>query len=128
MPKKLIPLPKLKKKAWKIFSIWIRKSNADYRGYVQCFTCPAVLVWNSGEIHAGHFIHDKQDFNEKNIHPQCQQCNYWKKGNIRVYAIRMVEKYGLEEVRELERLAAQMGNRYSRQELEEVIQKYGNTN
>jgi hypothetical protein len=126
--KPLRPLIKLKKDVWKIFSIWVRKGNADWRGYVQCFTCPAILMWNSGEIHAGHFIHDKQDFNEMNVHPQCQQCNYWKKGNTRIYALRMVEKYGLEKVKELEKLAQEKGNRYNRIELIEIMEKYGTLN
>lgn len=122
--KKLKTLSQLKKDAWKLFSIWVRKGNADWRGYVACFTCNQQFIWNSGEIHAGHFIHDKQDFNEMNIHPQCQQCNYWKKGNTRIYAIRMVEKYGLEKVKELEKLAQEKGNRYNRIELAEIMEKY----
>ncbi len=81
--KKLKPLKSLKKLAWKEFSIYVRQSNADWRGYVPCFTCGVQLVWNSEEAHAGHFIHDKLDFDPININPQCQQWNYWKKGNIR---------------------------------------------
>jgi hypothetical protein len=129
-PKKkpLKSLKSLKKDAWKQFSIWIRQSNADWKGYVQCFTCSFSYVWNSGEIHAGHFIHDKLDFDPINIHPQCEQCNYWKKGNTRVYAIKMVEKYGLEAVQDLERRAAQKGNRYNRLEINEIIEHYKNLN
>jgi len=84
----------LKTKAWTVFSLWIRT-----RDKFTCITCgkskPEVT------IHAGHFCHNREDFNERNIHAQCMGCNWRKKGNMRVYTIRMVEWYGLDYVKEL---------------------------
>lgn len=84
----------LKKKAWVVFSKWIRT-----RDEYTCVTClksaPEVM------IHAGHFCHNREDFNERNVHAQCMGCNWRKKGNMRYYTLRMVDWYGLEYVREL---------------------------
>ena len=84
----------LKKKAWTVFSLFIRT-----RDKFTCITCgkskPDVA------IHAGHFCHNREDFNVSNIHAQCMVCNWRKKGNMRVYTIRMVEWYGLDYVKEL---------------------------
>lgn len=84
----------LKKKAWVVFSKWIRTRDNH-----TCITCgksaPEVM------IHAGHFCHNREDFNERNIHAQCMGCNWRKKGNMRVYTLRMVEWYGLDYVKTL---------------------------
>ena len=84
----------LKKKAWVIFSKWIRE-----RDNMTCNTCgkssPEVM------IHAGHYCHNRESFNERNIHAQCMGCNWRKKGNMRFYTINMVKWYGLEYVEKL---------------------------
>lgn len=80
----------LKKKAWVVFSKWIRTRE------VTCVTCGGIK-----HLHAGHFCHNREDFNERNIHTQCMGCNWRKKGNMRYYTIRMVEWYGLEFVKQL---------------------------
>ena len=119
-------LKKLKKKAWKVFSIWVRKSNANFNGYVACCSCGDQYLWNSGEIHAGHWIHDKLDYDERNVHPQCYKCNLkfnWKKATTG-YAIFMARKYGVDEMDKLRKEAYLKGNNYSIQELEEIIKKY----
>lgn len=122
---KKISLSALKKKAWKIFSIWVRKTNADWRGYVRCITCGMSYLWNSGEIHAGHWIHDRLDFDERNIHPQCKNCNYkYNKNTNTAYAIYMAKTYGVKEMEKLRKEAYKKGNYYTKQELEEIIEKY----
>ena len=113
------------KKAWKVFSIWVRKSNADWRGYVKCITCGMSYIWNSGDIHAGHWIHDKLDFDERNVHPQCKNCNYkYNKNTNTAYAVYMARTYGSEEMENIRKYAYEKGNDYSISELEEVIKKY----
>jgi hypothetical protein len=124
-PKKLT-LKKLKDKAWKLFSEWVRKSNADWRGYVQCVTCPEKYIWNSGMIHAGHWIHDKLDYDSRNVHPQCRNCNYKYNKNVNTaYAIYMARTYGVEEMERIRKHAYEKGNMYTRQELEDLLKKYG---
>ncbi len=84
----------LKKRAWVVFSKWIRT-----RDNFTCITCgksaPEVM------IHAGHYCHNREDFNERNINAQCMGCNWRKKGNMRFYTIYMIDKYGLDYVKEL---------------------------
>lgn len=114
---------KLFQKVWKIFSIYVRKSNADWRGYVACVTCGTKYIWNSGEIHAGHWIHDKLDFDERNVHPQCYKCNYkfnWKKVTA-AYGLYMAERYGAKEMKKIIRLANTKGNSYTKDELEKLL-------
>lgn len=125
---KRINLKQLKKKAWKVFSEWVRKSEADWRGYVACCCCGKSYLWNSGEIHAGHWIHDKLDFEPMNVHPQCRNCNFkYNKNTNTLYAIYMARRYGAKEMEELRKLAYIFGNDYSRAELMELIEKYGNS-
>lgn len=125
--KKLPSMKSLKKRVWYHFSIFIRTKDADAEGYVLCVTCPSPvrLLWNSGEIHAGHWIHNRLDFDERNVHPQCVKCNYhWNTGVNVAYSIYMAKTYGVEVMEELQLLANTLGNRYSRDELNELLIKY----
>lgn len=118
-------LKQLKTKCWKLFSEWVRHSNADWKGYVQCVTCSGRYLWNSGMIHAGHWIHDKLDYDSRNVHPQCRNCNYkYNKNTNTAYAIYMAKRYGYEEMEKIRKLAYEKGNLYSYSELEELIIKY----
>lgn len=119
----------LKKKVWKQFSIHIRVSAADGQGYVQCVTCPARHLWDSGEIHAGHWIHNRLDYDERNVHPQCVRCNYHWNTKVSIsYSIFMARTYGIEVMEELQLLANTQGNRYPRAELEALLEKYRSLN
>ncbi len=84
----------LKKKAWTIFSKWIRNRDNN-----TCITCGKSTPEVS--IHAGHYCHNRESFNERNIHAQCMGCNWRKKGNMRYYTIKMIEWYGIEYVKKL---------------------------
>lgn len=122
--KKLSTISSLKKKAWKLFSIHIRKKYADWRGYVKCVTCGKIYIWNSGLIHAGHWIHDKLDFDERNVHPQCRDCNYkYNKNTNTSYAVFMAKTYGAEEMENIRKYAYKKGNNYTRKEIMAVIEK-----
>ena len=43
-------------------------------------------------------------FSEKNVNCQCTSCNRFKHGNLSVYALRLVQKYGAEVILELDAL------------------------
>jgi len=91
----------LKKRAWGIFAKWIRERDNN-----TCVTCGLKLGDKTSggkpvHIHAGHFCHNREDFNERNVHAQCMGCNWRKKGNMRIYCLRMVEWYGVKYVKEL---------------------------
>lgn len=121
---KIISLKSLKAKCWKLFSEWVRRSAADWRGYVKCVTCGKRYLWDSGLIHAGHWIHDKLDFDERNVHPQCRDCNYKYNKNVNTaYAIFMARTYGVEGMEEIRKLAYTKHNDYTRQEVLDKIEE-----
>lgn len=122
-------LPSLKKKLWKIFSIRMRKKDADENGMVKCFTCPVIRHWT--EMQAGHYVAQSLGlslvFEERNVHAQCAGCNLYKRGNPSVYAIELRKRYGEGILEELQSLRKE-GFKYSRWEYEELIEKYRNLN
>ncbi len=86
----------LKRKLWKVFSAYIRLKYADINGNVQCVSCPAVLPWRSSQ--AGHYLPKSLGlaiyFEERNVHPQCPECNLTRQGNQYPYAIYLLKRYG----------------------------------
>lgn len=124
--KKLISLPKLKDKAWKLISIHVRYGGKGINHFElqQCYTCPA---WHDPrEMDCGHYIHGKLDYDLRNLKPQCKKCNNkaWGGGKLDVYAERLIREYGLEWVEKLRKDAQEKGNYYTRLELNEIIEKY----
>lgn len=122
--KKLIPLPRLKKRLWKIFSEYIRRRDADENGIVTCITCPAKAHWK--EVDCGHY--KKRGYlgtfvHEKNNHGQCKRCNHYLSGNESAYALALVRKYGPDILEELESLKNSR-DKYSRDEYDELILVY----
>lgn len=110
---KLLPLPKLYKKARRIFAAWIVRRDKGI-----CFTC------GKPGNQAGHFIHrNSLDFNEKANNCQCVACNHFRRGNLAVYAERLEKKYGYGIIQELNQLSHQI-KKFTRAELEEKIKKY----
>jgi hypothetical protein len=107
-------------------SVYIRRKYADWKGNVQCFTCYWQGPWK--EAQAGHFKHKYQDFNEKNIHPQCDMCNRWSYGRPNVYKQQLIKKYGESALTEIEELVKKerlridkKGYAYTKTELEKII-------
>lgn len=97
-------IAKLDKDLWKLFSKYTRIKDADFKGYVACFTC------HKQDDHrlmdAGHYIPKATSgsylkFYEKNVHPQCQDCNRLKHGNYAVYKGQLILKYGAGIIEEL---------------------------
>lgn len=86
---------KLRKEAWKQFSLWYRQSEADGNGNVTCYTCGASHHWK--EIHAGHAIpgrHNAVLFDQDIIRPQCYACNVGKRGNYQVFVPKLIWEHG----------------------------------
>lgn len=88
-----------KKKTWKAMSEWVRRKDADWRGYMACFTCDAVKHWK--EMQAGHRHHRRLDYDPRNIHKQCRHCNGQITtgglgGNLGEYERRLCKIYGHE--------------------------------
>ena len=119
MPKKRkkTPLKTLRKRAYKAaraaFARWIVKRD---RG--RCFSC------GRPGNQAGHFIHkDCLDFDEIGNNCQDVRCNHFLSGNLGEYAIRLIEKYGKDEVDAL-RLRANQVRKFSLEELQQIFEKY----
>jgi len=83
-----------KRKAWEKFSEWIRRKAMGV-----CFTCGAVNRWQ--DCDAGHFRHDRLDFDTRNVHCQCQKCNRYMHGNLGNYALALMEEIGIDGVNQL---------------------------
>jgi hypothetical protein len=84
-------IKKLHKKAWSLMSIYIRLRDR------KCVTCGRVI-----NLQAGHFIHGKLDFDERNINAQCRRCNFFKSGNLADYAVYLEEKFGFGIIQDLQ--------------------------
>lgn len=114
----------LKKKAWKVFSEFVRRKDADEGGTNYCFTCGAPKFWK--ELHAGHFIGGRTNavlFNEEIVKPQCLMCNVFLGGNYGRYTLKMIDLHGRERVEEFMALKHQT-KKYTRADIEELIDSY----
>lgn len=91
-------------RADRVFSLYVRTKASDADGYVQCFTCAAKLP--IGEIQLGHYLsrgrYDTR-FLEMNTAPQCGLCNTHHGGRPEVFRQRLVEKYGEDQILEMEK-------------------------
>jgi hypothetical protein len=115
---KLIPLPKLKKKAQDIFNKWIRNRDKEER----CISCGGTVEQAGHYCSSGHF--SALTFDEMNVNGQDIRCNMFLNGNLIYYRQGLVRKYGVDAVNELEKKAEVRTYKWSRTELEEIITKY----
>ena len=71
-----------------------------------CISCKEYKKLEAGHFYsAGHYSSLK--FNENNVHGQCRYpCNYWLSGNLNHYRINIVERIGVDGLKELDDLAA----------------------
>ena len=112
-----------KKILWRVFSEYIRKRDKGV-----CITCGKRSDWRNCD--AGHYIPKsvcgiELCFHPQNVHAQCRACNYYRRGNLSLYALALQNKYGKNI---LERLEAQRklsrGAKWSVKDFEEKIKKY----
>ncbi len=108
---KLPSVSKAKKKAWEVFSQYIRRKYADVNGNCQCVTCNIIKPYK--ELHAGHFIDGRNNtvlYDERLVHPQCFHCNSKLPGclggNKVAYTLFMAKKYclSMDQIAELQSL------------------------
>lgn len=125
MKKKKTPtLRSLKDRAWKLFSEWIRRKDADEGGTVQCVTCKGLFHWK--ETHAGHFVPGRTNsvlLVEELVHVQCPICNIWRGGNYHAYTLFMLDTYGRAKVDEFLALRHQV-KKMTRADWEAKIEEY----
>lgn len=114
-----------KAKLDKVFSEYIRLRNADSNGFCRCVTCGKHFHWT--KIQNGHYMSRKYmstRFSEMNCHPQCMPCNVMNHGNIPVYRMWLVKRYGQDEVERLEFTALNKVAKISEWEYRQMIEYY----
>ena len=117
----------LLKKAQSEFSQYIRRRGADYYGINTCFTCGTKVHWK--DANAGHYQHNKLDFDEMNMNCQCVYCNKYQSGKLDNYTLNLIKKYGIEKVEDLKlRAKREIYKKYSREELQSIYEKYKGLN
>ena len=99
-------------KCWKLMSELVRREEQGI-----CFTCGKRDNWKNCQ--AGHFKHSSQDFVRENIHCQCIKCNKWLSGNLSVYTLKLIDKYGIKKVKELDK-NSWIPHTYSAKELTKI--------
>mgnify|MGYP003151867463 FL=1 len=106
-----------------VFSEYIRKKNADSRGYVTCIT--SGRKYHYSEVDAGHFISRKEmstRWHEDNVHPQSRYDNRYRYGKQYEYGLALDnKKKGL--AKRLYKLSKQTV-KYSVNDLQELLEKY----
>jgi len=120
-----------KKKAWGIFSRYIRLRDAlettGTKTRLRCCTCGKIYpAFGVGCVQAGHFIPGRGHnllFREQGVHGQCYNCNITLKGNWVEYERFMVGKYG-RDITEEEKKAKYAKVKYTAAEMEELYYKY----
>jgi hypothetical protein len=108
-----------------VYSKWLRLSSSDRDGNVSCYTCGAVLRWQSA--HCGHFIKRGNlflRFDTRNTRVQDEACNVWKDGNIAEYTKRLESEHpGITSILYEE---AALVYKPTREEIRSIINEYTN--
>jgi hypothetical protein len=111
---------KLVKKLDAVFSLFVRMSNADHKGFCECITCGRKYHYK--EIQAGHFMsrkHYSTRWDEDNVKPQCKGCNIFGQGEQYRYSVYLGKETSdrlLERSREIQK--------FTIGDIEEMILKY----
>lgn len=131
------PLPSLVKKADRVFSEYIRNRDADREvedkdgnsvSAGQCMTCPKVVAVK--QAHCGHFIPrgcKLTRYDERNANLQCSYCNTYRCGEQFKHGVAIDLKFGqgtAEHLVELEKQYKRDGHKWSREELENIIERF----
>jgi len=116
-------LSSTKKRAWKVFSEYIRRKYAK-NGMCACVTCGCVKPWS--EMQAGHAMAGRNNailYEERLVRPQCVACNMFKGGMPDEYHAWMLKEYGEDGYYELLRLKHST-RKFTMDELEEMIKEW----
>lgn len=122
MARKKLTIPKLIKKADRIFSKMIRLQAADAHGNCVCVSCGRIRSWK--QMHAGHFASRKYAatrFSPLNVFVQCPYCNSFCNGNSAGFASYIKSKFGANHIDAIWNLAKQ-SHKWDREQLEKLIE------
>jgi len=115
---------KLLKLADASFSRFVRLSNADANGIVECFTCGHKNHYK--KMQNGHYIsrfYKKYRFSEKNCRVQCSMCNMWKSGDLPTFRQKLLKEIGETELLSMESDYKELF-KLTPEYLTEIISKY----
>ncbi len=113
-----------KKKAWAMFSKYIRLSHADSYGLVSCYTCGTKMEWKHAQ--AGHGISGRSNavlFMIEVVRPQCVGCNVFGRGKQSIFTMKLIQEMGMEEYESLIALSNQIVQ-YKTVDYQAIEQKY----
>ena len=117
-------IAELRKIATRYFNKFIRERDADK----PCVSCKKYKVLQAGHFYsAGHY--PALEYNEKNVHGQCVQCNMHEHGNLNLYRKNIVSRIGQDGLDELDNIAdyyRKHGWKHDRFYLIGIIEKYKN--
>ena len=117
-------LASLKKLAWKLLSLKIRRQASNSWGYCKCYTCGVTKRYQ--ELQAGHAIPGRRGavlFDEDIIKPQCVACNVFNHGRLDIFATNLIRLHGLDWWEDKLQASRQV-RKWSRAELEQLIERY----
>ena len=123
MVKRTDTVASLKKKADKVFSLYIRNRDSE-NGFAECITCGVQKP--IGQMQAGHFVSRRVNtlrFDEINVNAQCYSCNVMKHGDIYQYAKALDLKYGDGTAEELHSRRFETHS-FTIDELKKIIEDY----
>jgi len=109
-------LKSARKRAWQAFSEWVRRKGI-------CYTCGARK--EPSDMHAGHFRHNKLDFDAMNVKCQCKKCNTYLSGNLGIFGVNLIREYGQEAIDDLI-MRSNQPHKYTIEELLDIEDKYKN--
>jgi len=120
----LITIPKLTAKAQKVFNAYIRQRDSE-DGYFTCISCGQ--IYSTDLMDCGHFAPVKGGsalrFDEYNCNGECKRCNGFDDFHLIGYRRGIINKYGEDILIYLEQ-NARLVKKWSRTELNEIIEKY----
>lgn len=117
--------------AWKWFSRYIKLKHSDHYGACQCATCSKIISITDGNTAAGHCIRVFEGNNtymataldERNVQPQCYQCNRYYGGRPEIMRNKIDSIHGPGTYTELLAKSKQF-KKYTDTELKEIATKY----
>ena len=123
----LQPIPKLIAKAQQVFNRYIRNRDSQ-DGYFTCISCGQVKAQDV--MDAGHYVPVKGSsalrFDEYNVNGECKSCNGFDQFHLIGYRRNLIDKIGERMVMHLEG-QHRLLKKWSRTELNEIIETYGKT-
>jgi hypothetical protein len=121
-PKK-ISISKLKKRAWNVFSLYIRTKYSK-NGVVKCYTCGKMFTIKTTQ--AGHGIAGRNNailFCEDVVRPQCVGCNFFGGGKYGIFMDKLIKEYGAEKFSQLVMMSTMPVQRKA-QDYREIYETY----